>query len=291
MIVFGLLPVNLFANAEQSTKLKVACSHPQVCRLIDWMYPNQSISTIFPIGEIAGDPHHFEPSPSDLRGLLDQKVLITAPIPLQPWVRGVVRQRARNSEARTLTLNTSEIEKKYKSSTRESLAHFWLFPDAICSMANQIHKFIGQEQEELELHINKEINCDALNQRIASSFKNYREKKNYPVVITHDALTPLFQEHDVEHLTLRSSGHGDRVNSRHIRRLENLIGKSEETPLVWIEEDQIFKNPQIQARKREMDITLNLTTDGPVNYQQKDKQGDDFLLPLKQLKGFLNKNE
>lgn len=275
---------------ESTQVLQIACSHPQVCRLIDWMYDDKAIQTSFPIGQITGDPHHFEPSPKDLKSLLEAPLLVSAPLQLQPWLRGVLRQRTRNQELNTLTLSTTNFKNYYPRASRESLAHFWLFPEAICSMAEQINVFLREEyKNDSEEPLEYKIDCQKIQKQLAQSFKNFQEQTGYTLILTHDALTPLLKKYEVKHLALRSSGHGDRINSRHLRELENLINQSKYTPLIWVEEDQLLKNSQLQAKKRDFDLTLNLTTDGPINYEQKDSNVDGLLLPLNQIITFLSK--
>lgn len=300
MVICGawsLLPPQLNATTEHdANEIILTCSHPQICRLIEWSYPSDEnsgeslVQSAYPLEQIQGDPHHFEPSSRDIHGLLNAKILITPPLIMQPWLKAVVQRRERNNQ-KTLILSLEEWEKNYPQASQEALAHFWLFPEGVCSAQKQIVSFLETTHEKYAGKSSQlDADCHELSNELEKVLSEYKEKVDRPIIISHDAITPHLKRNGISYITIRSGGHGARINSRDMRSLEKTLKEAGQEQLLWVNEHNIFENSQIRSKIRQQDKVLNLLTDGPIDTSKsahRDCHGTYFRAPLKEFIEFI----
>jgi ABC-type Zn uptake system ZnuABC Zn-binding protein ZnuA len=196
------------------------------------------------------DPHHFEPSLKEIKALMQAKVLVLAPKGINPWAQKLVSKRLEKTY--TLTIPTKFFD-RYKTKNDEALAHFWMYPDILCHFKNDLKK-TGKTLKELD------CSAEALKTRNQKLTKLIGNKK---IVITHDALSPLFTFHGAKVLALVESDHGHRPNVSTYKKLADWQKKDEQ--IIWLLEKDVKTNNKILQKIKSSDIKLNLDITGNIN--------------------------
>ena len=196
------------------------------------------------------DPHHFEPSLKEIKSLMGAKVLVLAPVGLNPWAQKIINKRT----DKTYSLKIPEsFFTKYKTKNDEALAHFWMYPDILCHLQNEL-KNSGE--------LIKKTNCskESIEEKNQKLTKLIGGKK---IIITHDALSPLFTFHGAKVLALVESNHGHRPNLSTYKELHHWQKSKEK--IIWILEKDIKTNKKIQQKIRNSDILIKFDITGNVN--------------------------
>lgn len=278
------------ASVSGPAKQQVTCTHPQVCRLVIWGHEvsetlsPQSIEAISPIDFSSVDPHHFEPTMNDIRELIEAPVLITMPLAYQPWLRRVLRERARRAELKTLSLDLENWARHYPNASTEALSHFWLFPEGVCASLEQVFSFLEIEKSPTLT----QTHCTKYSEELKNIFTLLNKKNSHPIIISHNALAPLFNKYHVNYLALRGAGHSERISSRQIRQLEEILrqARRSEHSLYWINEHQIMARRPLNQYVLETDLVLDFASDGLPSTKGAKMNGADIWHPIDQLKNF-----
>lgn len=227
---------------------KIACSHPQVCNLINHIQPDAKAM----IPEIMnGDPHLYSPSPSSIKKYLDADVLVAAPLELNPWIRHIVELRKKvNKPTYVLKL----LDLKNIQTSKESKAHFWLNIDALCDSRNQIITFFKWANSKCPF-----LESNLIIKRELAPFKQT------PFILAHDALSTLVQLNNLISLPIQSGGHDHEVDSKSMKKLVSYIKTYER--VIWVEEPPIHFPKSILQYKRANDILIKVNVDGELGQE------------------------
>lgn len=243
----------------------VACSHPEICRLISHTTLNQVPTKSLIV--ISGDPHEFEPSSNQVKELLTAKILVVGPQELNPWIKKILYQRAKDKSIITFNLEINEtISKKY-STNKEPLSHFWLYPEIYCDMKKQLAEWIIFKQNKIATN----LTCNYESQ--IKSLETSLQKITTPIVLSHDALLPLLNYHSknkLKVLTLKGSGHHDDVSPQAIKELYNALKFPK---VIWVFEKNINIPTNIASKIRNTDKQINIDTAISENTT---KESDEF---------------
>lgn len=202
--------------------------------------------------DIKGDPHEFEPSSSEIKNFLNAKILITGPIELNPWIKKINYQRSKNSKLQTFNFSISEdLQKFYNSNNKEALSHFWLYPQIFCDFQKQLTTFnIFNKNKNYVSCNSKDIELE-----ISEAFKKIKN----PIVMTHDALYPLFKKYvakNINIINLKGSGHHEEISPIIIKE----IYKLSDPKIIWIIENNMAIPDALKNKIKNTDKKILIDT-------------------------------
>lgn len=223
-----------------------------------------------------GDHHHYEPNSNVIKTFIQAPLLVTGPKALHPWLTAIAKKRdqsLKTIDAR-IDIKFSEI---YQSKNTEVLAHFWLYPEIACD-------FLAQYQQKLkknQIKINSVTENECLN-KFKSNWNSLvlsAKKIKMPIVLTHDALIPLFKTLNLNVLALKGSNHHEEISPDAVK---TLYKETKNTRLIWIQEDGFEIPVAIKRLIKNNDIIIKLDTNG--------KSGDDVADVIKKIALNLDKS-
>lgn len=237
--------------AESNNSIQALCSHPQICNLLNMLPHHKKIETAV---IISGDHHHFDPNPSDIKKLIMTKELFHGPQALHPWMKTIIKQRNLNKNVINygLTLNP-QFKNDFPKATDEALSHFWLYGKIACDMLKQY---------EQQLQLKSRENCLKNYLEIEEKLKEYFMKNKISVVLTHDALEPLFLSLGANVISLKGSNHHEEISPNAIKKLYN---ETKNQKLIWILETGFDIPGSVRNKIQIKDRVIKIDTMGSVN--------------------------
>jgi len=231
-------------------------THPQVAKLLKEVGVKEEIKVV-PLS--MKDPHHFTPGPKTVKKLIAAKRLVLAPSELLPWQKNIISKR----KGATFLMPLLHPE-----NDAHARSHFWLYPDDSCVMKKWLTK---------QLNLSKS-HCER-EEREKSLIKKVKEiiiKKKVLVTITHDALTPLFETHQIPALALTASDHHRHMNPR---QLKHLISSRKSYPnYLWITEEGLHSHQLeklVHSYKKPSDLLIS--------YDPQKESLEELLLKMEKL--------
>jgi hypothetical protein len=228
------------------------CSHPELCRMINQLSDNQTESLV----SISGDPHEYEPSTIEIKKLISAPVLITGPNELNPWIKKINFQRSKISNLQTVSILFDQKDYLvYPGANGEALSHFWLYPKVYCLLKNKLEA----ELKKLGYSLKKNSPCDST--KPEEQLRSILIKIKKPIILTHDALLPLFlnltkgQTHTI--VAIKGSGHHEEANPESIKKMYNALDAPQ---VIWIQETGINIPQNIINKIRTNDIVIKIDT-------------------------------
>lgn len=245
-VIFSLiLQINF---AEASTYF---CSHTEVCRMAKIIFEENAVkdATLQSILIQNGDPHEFEPSIEDIKKLVEAPILVVGPEELNPWMKKISNIRKKNPKLITVNLPLPNFARTaYPTKETESLGHFWLYPQIYCHL-----------KKELLINLKlKNFMCDF--KTIEAELQNDLTKLNIPLILTHDALLPLFNKltsNKKQIIAIKGSSHHEEVSATAIKKVYDALAKPK---AAWIIEKNIAVSSNVKSKIRKTDIILNIDT-------------------------------
>lgn len=233
----------------------LSCSHSELCKLASLIAHENNISDLQTqsLVNMTGDPHEYEPSTAEIKSLLSAGVLLTGPAELNPWIKKIHFQRSKNPTLKTISL---PFEKKhldfYPGASAEALSHFWLYPKIYCSFKTLLTVEMKKNGEKVS-----EKNCDT--SRIESELKSSLALLNKPVILTHDALLPLFKSlHPARPVVaIKGSGHHEEAGTDSIKKMYDAL---KAPSVVWIVESGIHVPQNVLNKVRATDTIVKIDT-------------------------------
>lgn len=197
-----------------------------------------------------GDPHHIEPTSSEVKKMLNSDVLLSAPMQLHPWSQSVTTMRGQSNK-RTLEFETADAFKTvFKNASNEALAHFWLYPKIHCDYWHQFHAWLKIKSKPPKcpyLEIEKQL------EQAASAIK-------LPIIISHDALVPLLRSWGIDAYAIRGAGHHQEPGPAQLKALQKLLVKHEK--VIWLVESRIHFPASIKTMQRAQDQKIDIDSSG-----------------------------
>ena len=233
------------------------CAHPELCNLFQEIIDENHMQDIeiHNVVQLFGDPHEYEPTSDEIKNLITVNNLIIGPKELNPWSTKINYQRIKNKSYKQIELKLSSDDLNlYKYSTKESLSHFWLYPKIYCKFKNEVTaslKSIGYSNL-------KQSSCE--NNEIENKLKIVLVKLNLPIIVTHDAISPLLKTlspTSTNIISLKGSGHHEEINSSSIKSLYRALNKDK---VIWIKEKNISIPSNILNKVRSSDVIIELDT-------------------------------
>lgn len=250
VLIFCLFLFN--ASAFAGT---ISCSHSELCKLASLIAAENKVSDLQTqsLVNMTGDPHEYEPSTAEIKALLSAPVLITGPAELNPWIKKIHFQRSKNPALKTLSL---PFEKKhldlYPGASGEALSHFWLYPKIYCSFKSMLAQELKKNGEKVA-----DKNCDSA--KIESELAGALHGLNKPVILTHDALLPLFKSlHPTQPVVaIKGSGHHEEAGTDSIKKMYNAL---KAPSVVWVVESGIHVPQNVLNKVRPTDTIVKIDT-------------------------------
>jgi ABC-type Zn uptake system ZnuABC Zn-binding protein ZnuA len=282
IIVFLLQFFMYLAPAEAKTL--VSCSHIELCRVAKIIFAEnhndnfefQSLVTIM------GDPHEFEPTTSEIKNLIQAKILISGPLELNPWIKKVNYQRSKLTNLITINVPLEDKDyAQYLSISHEPLSHFWLYPKIFCALKSHMEdQFVHLKYIP---NISKNNLCELMDIKISKELKETIKKLNLPIVLTHDALQPLLESlstNSEKIVAIKGSGHHTEASPQTVKKLYDALSAPK---VVWIIEKNISVPQNILSKKRKEDLEVKIDTanSNGLNYFQVLQTLNDQLKALK----------
>ena len=234
------------------------CSHPELCRMIRQIAHENNLSVLQTesLVSITGDPHEYEPSISEIKKLISAPILITGPYELNPWTRKINFQRGKIPSLKTISILFDEKDyMAYKNAGHEAISHFWLYPKIYCSLKNKLESQLKQ----LGFVLKRLTICDS--QKPEEQLRSILLKIKRPIILTHDALLPLFLNlsQDKTHtiVAIKGSGHHEEANPESIKKMYNALASPE---VIWIQEIGINIPQNIINKIRPNDKVIKIDT-------------------------------
>ena len=246
-IIF-LLSFCFNALAEQT----LYCSHPEICKMINHLGPLKTESLI----SIVGDPHEYEPSILEIKKLISAPLLVTGPNELNPWIKKVLFQRSKIPNLKTISLLFDQNDFLfYPEANGETLSHFWLYPKVYCSLKNKLEKSLSS----IGIPLKASELCDSSKAEKQLQVVLLKIKK--PIILTHDALLPLFlhlaKDRVDQIVAIKGSGHHEEANPQSIKKMYNALSAPQ---VIWIQETGINVPQNIINKIRKNDIVIKIDT-------------------------------
>ena len=266
------LVILLSSNSFAREKVSISCTHLELCRLyasvIKEQNPQNEI-TFAHVVQMTGDPHDFDPLASDIKNLISTENLIVGPKELNPWATKIVEQRNKNKK-RTIELNLNADSKKFYNTTNlDALSHFWLYPKVICQFREILQaELIAQKEIQGAKTKSSQEDCLTLALKKELELKSALDKLKSPLVLTHDALMPLFLslKPDLKVTAIKGSGHHHEASAQDVK---NLYESLKAPRVTWIIEKSINIPKNILSKMRPTDRSLEIDSN-----QNKEKQFD-----------------
>jgi ABC-type Zn uptake system ZnuABC Zn-binding protein ZnuA len=232
----------------------IFCSHPEVCNLLNKIKIDSVATKSLVV--ISGDPHEFEPNANQIKDLLTANPLVTGPLELNPWIKKISYLRSKNPGLKTISLKLNEKQIRfYSNGNLEALSHFWLYPQIQCDFINQL----ALNREVLSKINKQKIKCNVT--EIENKISQTISKLNSPIVLTHDALSPLLTTYgkstnkNFKIINLKGSNHHEEISSNSLKNLyQNINGQH----VIWILERDIKIPDAINAKIKSSDKVINI---------------------------------
>lgn len=256
--------ISIFMHlAPLEAATKISCSHPELCRLAKIIFTENHISNFEfeNLVQIKGDPHEFEPTTAEVKKLISAEILISGPLELNPWIKKINYQRLKLTQLKTINLPLEDKDYAfYPGANHEALSHFWLYPKIFCSLKNSMEDQLIAFKYLIVTPKNK--SCAAEEKIITTTLFNSIVGLKIPIVLTHDALLPLFEsvlgkERAGLVVAIKGSGHHQEASPSSVKKLYDILKSPK---VVWILEDKIHVPQNILSKKRATDLILNLDT-------------------------------
>ena len=166
-----------------------------------------------------GDIHEFKPNSGELKKLMQYQPIIAGPVSHQSWVK-LARQSGLLKDKST-----------YYLEDMGSNDHYWLSPD----LAKQFEIRINTILSKLGLSTYEEL---PWSQSISLEAKKIQEllklKKISKVVLSHNALVPLFETFDeLEVLVLYNDDHHQEVSAKDIKKVYTWSSKKDDLLFIY----------------------------------------------------------
>ena len=238
------------------THAQVVCTHPQVCNLAHALGLKQD-QLKFPLS-LNSDPHHYEPTIREVKELSSAKILLVAPLDLQPWMKNILDQRAKKK------LPTFILQTLSQPNTRKAQSHFWMYPESVCFNWMNLRNFLGQQNFKM-------IPDDCPNPAKPS------HSMDRIFILSHDALEPLLKKYATQVIALKTSDHNAEILPSTLKQISKLPDSSK---VIWIVEKNILIPEQIiKSYQRPKQTVLTFDLDGTID----EKPHDRFLDLMKKI--------
>lgn len=259
LLLSFLVFVPSLSHAEDGQKIELACTHVQVCNILEELLFEAKITHKVQISmpfQVQGDPHHFEPGPKVVKTLLEVPFLMAPSRHLSPWLGKIIQQRSQKKSLKSFELPLQSSKGFKEKFSQEVLAHFWLHPKALC----HAKKHTAQQLLNWGLIENKlEVQCLSSGiQMLAEKLK--RQSQKIPLVLYHDALMPYFSELNIQAFALKGSGHGEQVSIQKLKKFHQYLAKNPR--VLWVRENAIHIHSQLKGLQRQEDISREVDTLG-----------------------------
>ncbi len=206
---------------------QITCTHPQLCNMASELAA-QKLEVNSPLPSNV-DPHHFEPNLGLIKKFNEAKLLLTPPIALQPWLKNVLRYRAKKGKP-TLTFKSLALSKD--KGMDAAYAHVWMYPESLCFNWGGLRAFMVENKLKV-----KEDDCPNPGAPLKSVNKTF--------VLTHDALLPLLKRYSSNVIALKTSDHHAQVLPSTLKKLAQLENSAN---VIWILEKNIAIPDQMIKR-------------------------------------------
>lgn len=259
---FAVILLLLFFGAKASAVDTIYCSHPELCRMLNRIIKynshdnNPNFVQTESLVTITGDPHEYEPSVKVIKKLITAPVLLTGPNELNPWIKKINFQRSKIPNLQTVSIIFDQKDLAgYSEANREALSHFWLYPRIYCSLKSKLEIQLKNIGHPFKLS----PPCDFKKEE--DQLRSILIKIKKPIILTHDALLPLFLnltqngKHSI--VAIKGSGHHEEANPESIKKMYNALVAPK---VIWIQETGINIPQNIINKMRANDIVIKIDT-------------------------------
>lgn len=233
----------------------LSCSHSELCKLAALIAAENNVKNLETksLINMTGDPHEYEPSTAEIKSLLSAPVLITGPVELNPWIKKINFQRSKNPALKTISLGFHKKHRDlYPGGSGEALSHFWLYPKIYCSFKSALTEELKKNGEKVT-----DKNCDS--SAIEAELKKALTVLNRPVILTHDALLPLFKSLNPSQpvVAIKGSGHHEEAGTDSIKKMYDAL---KSPSVVWVVESGIHVPQNVLNKVRATDTIVKIDT-------------------------------
>lgn len=237
------------------------CSHYQICNLLESCLKDTPAAKkpTLDLLQVGMDTHHEQgPTPGALKKLSQANKIIVGPYALHPWLKKYLKQDKKNQD-QILQL---EIKNNPDELNLEAKAHFWLYPELLKDIAQQLKTAMAQWGYACSLDKN------------ISSLEVPNLKKIKVVVLGHGALESFFGDKGLQSLVLSAHGHHSEITPEVIKKLYQLRSLNL-GPFLWVWDQGVTSNGQIKKLVKEGDQQITLDLEG--------RPGTSITTPLQEL--------
>jgi len=204
LILLAALLSGCISQKEGSSQIKVATTIIPLGEFVRTVGKDRvAVTVLVPPG---GEPHTFEPSPSQIREVADADIYVENGVGLESWMDNILKVNPRmlvvdSSKGISLIGGNSEAA----SSGRRSMdTHVWLSPrDAMIQVRNICDSLIEVDPAGKDFYINNRENyitkLKELDSHLNSTFVGLKKKK---FVVLHPAWTYFARDYGLEQIAI-----------------------------------------------------------------------------------------
>lgn len=247
---FSRNTINASSNKNNE---KILCAHPQICNLLSIITAKENVSSVV---VFVGDHHHYEPDAKVVKTFIQAPLLITGPKALHPWLNKIIKKRSSTNVTIDAKI-TPTFFQKYQTNNQETLAHFWLYPDIACDILMQYKnelKKINYPTKEIS-----QYECLERFKNISLKMKAITANIKRPIVITHDALLPLFKSLNANVISLKGSSHHEEIAPKVVKTLSQELKNNS---VIWIQESGFEVPHVIKKLIKKDDLVVQVDPNG-----------------------------
>ena len=254
---FAFTLVIIFNVEASSSGVILSCSHHELCQMAHEIVHENKIESKLSfqnLVNISGDPHEYEPTTAEIKNLINAPFLLTGPEELNPWAKKINFQRSSKLALKTISLlfNGNDLG-LYPDVSSEILSHFWLYPKLFCEMKKRL---TVELQKEIKSPLTSKCDPSIIEKKLTETLATLK----LPVILTHDALQPLFTQLARNKnliIAIKGSGHHEEANPESIKKMYQAL-KSPKA--IWILETGINVPDNILNKMRKNDIVIKIDT-------------------------------
>ena len=188
---------------------------------------------IVPIG---GDPHIYEPTPGDVRLLLNADLVFQNGLTFEGWINELIKNSGSNAQVVTLTSGiTPIVSEKHQNATDP---HAWMEPSNgkiyALNIKDALVKLLPEKQEQINRQYESYINqLDELDQYIKDNIAKIEPSKRI-LITSHDSFHYYGRRYGVRLESVLGTSTDADVRTSDLIRLNQVIQENN-IPVVFIE--------------------------------------------------------
>lgn len=226
-----LILIFILTTSQALASNTLYCTHPQICNSVEYLLGDKySYKSAI---KMTGNPHHHEVTTRQMKRLLSTKNLFFHSH-LQPEIKKVVQK------------NPHAIDTAF----RDRDGHFWTSPEKLEVYLKNLKSLLLKK------------GLKVINKKIIDTKEKFSRLDGETLVLSHNALAPLFLSLGAKLIILSSVGHhhGLGASTLALKNLEDRLKNPR--PITWFFEKEIHQVSSLKKKIRPQDKLIELSITG-----------------------------